>query len=116
MFTCPKCYQEIQDGALRCKRCGADTRNASPSPVGIGVKDIFRAKAPHWFLRSAEIVARLKEIAPEFHAWLDDLHRARESPPVAEEHQVEAYQLFAELMAISKERRERAEKKKVTEP
>jgi hypothetical protein len=65
--SCPSCRALLVDGALRCRLCGADAREA-PESERVGATFSLTSIAPDAF-RGASILDELRAFAPEVLAW-----------------------------------------------
>jgi hypothetical protein len=86
---CPSCSAAIVDGALRCRFCGADTRQTEPT-AGIAASFSLEEVAPN-AMRAARLVEELQDLAPEVLAWW------RQAP---RERKTRVFEILAELREL----------------
>lgn len=72
--ACPECRAPLVEGALRCKLCGADAREAKPGATGASFT-LF-SLSPR-AARGAELLDELASLAPDVLAWWRKADRPR---------------------------------------
>lgn len=96
--TCPGCGERVDRGALRCRRCDADARGASPTAglrSGFALDTLLPPESNRG--KALALLGELERISPELYRWLG----TRKGPqPLADARAVELLEEARSLLGV----------------